>query len=342
MGVIFVIDCFPILATSTVKIVSDSDISTDRLPKNPLPLSLLGLSYFFLWRSCPSWGCVSLLRLLWLSSYSLVLAPFGILGAQSLVLCPILRQLKHWHSFMHNSLSSVVRQLMYMAFGSHGEWMYQGALVFLVCSVNLLFWLEISWNLRYCVSNLEVLSYHSWMEVGILSRANILERIKVWIPSIKYSIKALSLLILDRPARIRNWEIYSSAVPFPCLSCHSWARASPSESVVENAPLIFRRKSVNFPVLIFAAEDAVKESFLPSLGHSFIHVGENINDLLLVSIIGLVVKRGVYLCILYKGMRLSQFPSKTLGGLIRSSLSDIVSSLVGGLTGGLTGGLAGG
>ena len=50
MGVIFVIDCFPILATSTVKIVSDSDISTDRLPKNPLPLSLLGLSYFFLWR----------------------------------------------------------------------------------------------------------------------------------------------------------------------------------------------------------------------------------------------------------------------------------------------------
>jgi len=53
MGVVNVIDCFPILATSTVEIVSDSDISTDRLPKNPPPL-LLGLSYFFLWCSCPS------------------------------------------------------------------------------------------------------------------------------------------------------------------------------------------------------------------------------------------------------------------------------------------------
>jgi len=85
------------------------------------------------------------------------------------------------------------------------------------------------------------------MEVGILSRANILERIEVWIPSMKYSIKALSSLILDCPARIRNWEIYLSAVPFPWLSCHSWAHASPSESAVENSPLMFRRKSVNFP-----------------------------------------------------------------------------------------------
>ena len=47
MGVVNVIDCFPILATSAVKIVSDSDIGTDRLPKNPLLLSLLGLLYFF-------------------------------------------------------------------------------------------------------------------------------------------------------------------------------------------------------------------------------------------------------------------------------------------------------
>jgi len=43
-----------------------------------------------------------------------------------------------------------------------------------------------------------------------------------------------------------------------------------------------------------------------------------------------------------KGMKLSRFLSKTLGGLIWSSLSDMASSWVGGLTGGLTGGRAGG
>jgi len=53
MGVVNVIDCFPILATNTVEIVSDSDIGTDHLPKNPLPLSLLGLLCFFLRCSCP-------------------------------------------------------------------------------------------------------------------------------------------------------------------------------------------------------------------------------------------------------------------------------------------------
>ena len=93
---------------------------------------------------------------------------------------------------------------MSMAFGLRGEWTYWGALVFLACGVNPLFQLEISWNLWYCASNWEVLSYHSLIVVGILSRANILERIEVWIPSIKYSIKALSSLILDHPARIRR------------------------------------------------------------------------------------------------------------------------------------------
>jgi len=43
-----------------------------------------------------------------------------------------------------------------------------------------------------------------------------------------------------------------------------------------------------------------------------------------------------------KGMKLSRFPSKTLGGLIRSSFSDMASSWVGGLTGGWTGGSTGG
>jgi len=43
-----------------------------------------------------------------------------------------------------------------------------------------------------------------------------------------------------------------------------------------------------------------------------------------------------------KGMKLSRFLSKTLGGLIRSSFLDMASSWVGGLTGGLTGGWTGG
>ena len=73
--------------------------------------------------------------------------PSVFLERQSLVLCPILWQLKHRRSFMHNSLSSVVRQSMSMAFGSCGEWTYQGALVFLACGMNPLFRLEISWNL---------------------------------------------------------------------------------------------------------------------------------------------------------------------------------------------------
>ena len=59
--------------------------------------------------------------------------------------------------------------------------------------------------------------------------------------------QCFSSLILDRPARIRNWEIYLSAVPFPCLSCRNWACASPLESAIENAPLMFRRKLLNFP-----------------------------------------------------------------------------------------------
>jgi len=50
--------------------------------------------------------------------------PSVFLERQSLALCPILRQLKHRRSFMHNSLSSVVRRSMSMAFGSRGEWMY--------------------------------------------------------------------------------------------------------------------------------------------------------------------------------------------------------------------------
>ena len=128
--------------------------------------------------------------------------PSVFLERQSLALCLILRQLKHRCSFIHNSLSSVVRRSMSMVFGSRGEWMLQGVLVFLACGVNPLFWLEISWNLWYCASNWEVLSYHSLIVVGILLRVNILERIEVWIPSIKYSIKALSSLILDCPVRI--------------------------------------------------------------------------------------------------------------------------------------------
>jgi len=70
--------------------------------------------------------------------------PSVFLERQSLVLCPILRQLKHRRSFMHNSLSLVVRRSISMAFGLRGEWTYRGALVFLSCGVNPLFQLEIS------------------------------------------------------------------------------------------------------------------------------------------------------------------------------------------------------
>jgi len=47
--------------------------------------------------------------------------PSVFLERQSLALCPILRQLKHRHSFMHNSLSSVVGRSMSMVFGLRGE-----------------------------------------------------------------------------------------------------------------------------------------------------------------------------------------------------------------------------
>ena len=53
-------------------------------------------------------------------------------------------------------------------------------------------------------------------------------------------------------------------------------------------------------VLVHVVEDAVEECFFPSLGCSFIHKGENIDDLLLVGVVRLVVKQEVYLCILYE------------------------------------------
>jgi len=57
--------------------------------------------------------------------------PSVFLERQSLALCLILRQLKHRRSFMHNSLSSVVRRSMSMVFGSCGEWTYRGGWSFL-------------------------------------------------------------------------------------------------------------------------------------------------------------------------------------------------------------------
>ena len=47
-------------------------------------------------------------------------------------------------------------------------------------------------------------------------------------PSMKYSVKALSSVILAFPAKILNSAIYSLMVPFPCRNCLSFALASPS------------------------------------------------------------------------------------------------------------------
>jgi len=57
-----------------------------------------------------------------------------------------------------------------------------------------------------------------------------------------------------------------------------------------------QEKIVEFPiVLVYVTEDAIEECFFPSLGRSFIHKGENIDDLLLVDVVRLVVKREVLL-----------------------------------------------
>jgi len=52
-----------------------------------------------------------------------------------------------------------------------------------------------------------------------------------------------------------------------------------------------QEKFVEFPiVLVYIVEDTVEECFFPSLGCSFDHEGENIDDLLLVGVVRLVVK----------------------------------------------------
>jgi len=63
-----------------------------------------------------------------------------------------------------------------------------------------------------------------------------------------------------------------------------------------------QEKVIEFPiVLVYVIEDAVEECFFPSLGRSFVHKGENIDDLLLVGVVRLVVKREVHSCVLYEG-----------------------------------------
>ena len=64
------------------------------------------------------------------------------------------------------------------------------------------------------------------------------------IPSMKYSTSVLSSVSLARPAKILNCAMYSSAPSLPCLSCRSWARASPSVSAAENAFLSSVMKAV--------------------------------------------------------------------------------------------------
>ena len=71
--------------------------------------------------------------------------------------------------------------------------------------------------------------------------------IPVLIPSMKYSMSVLLSVSLAHPARILNCTIYSSAVSFPCLSCHNCARASPLVSAVENAFLSSETKVEKIP-----------------------------------------------------------------------------------------------
>jgi len=99
-------------------------------------------------------------------------------------------------------------------------------------------------------------------------------------------------------------------------------------------------------VLVFVFEDAVKECFYPCLGRFFIHVRENINDLILVSVVGLVIKCKVYLCILYEGYEVILI---SIEDFRRVDLEFFVGHgfffdgcLTGGLTGGLTGDWTGG
>lgn len=101
---------------------------------------------------------------------------------------------------------------------------------------------NISCALLCCESNLDASSYHLSMASGILSSAKTFCKIPPLSPSMKYSISDLSSVILDRPARILNWETYSSAESFPCRSCLSFALASPSTSLAENAVLSLATK----------------------------------------------------------------------------------------------------
>ena len=71
------------------------------------------------------------------------------------------------------------------------------------------------------------------------------------IPSMKYSVSALSSSILALLAKILNSAIYSSTDPFPCRNCLSLARASPSVSAAENAFLISSTKSLSGPKSLF-------------------------------------------------------------------------------------------
>src|SRR5271155_23776 len=118
----------------------------------------------------------------------------------------------------------VVIRSISIAFGSRvvGVYLgtYRGMKVFFVWLVLLLEVVprhrsRISCTHLYCASCFDARVYHSWMVVGNVSLAKIFWRIPVLIPSMKYSVNALSSIIFAFPARIRNSATYSSTLFFP-------------------------------------------------------------------------------------------------------------------------------
>ena len=78
--------------------------------------------------------------------------------------------------------------------------------------------------------------YHPTILVGIFFRAQILSKMLGFNPSMKYLMRAMPLIIPDCPARIQNWDTYSSVDPV-CLRFQSPAHAFPATSEGKKASL---------------------------------------------------------------------------------------------------------
>ena len=137
---------------------------------------------------------------------------------QSLALCLILWQLKQQVSFMCLFLSSMVILSMSIVFGSLVNLGVVKVLFVCVVVETPRRQLRISLTCLYCASYRDACSYHSPIVFGMVGCANIFWRIPTLSPSMKYSMSAVSSVILALPAKIRNCATYSLTVPFPWRS----------------------------------------------------------------------------------------------------------------------------